>query len=186
MVYAAEEPVDTDLVLPGGMGLIKDAFTALHPWLFRPRFSLSAHGVARLLYLDALCSRFSARLSVFACALCGRRPFDGGCLSSSTLTSLRFYRRFWNERTNERARIPAGFPLNSDLLRFIPDLFRGFRNLRSDVMSTCAASLSVSSSSSRSLLPLSSNRVHDFRRNEIPSLPLHPLTSFFLSPVFRK
>ncbi|KOX76731.1 Protein groucho [Melipona quadrifasciata] len=32
-VYEAEEPVDIDLVLPGGMGLIKDAFMALHPSL---------------------------------------------------------------------------------------------------------------------------------------------------------
>ena len=71
-VYAAEEPVDIDLVLPGGMGLIKDAFMALHPWLFRPCLSLSGNRLrlARLLYLDALlCSRFSARF------LCLRAPY---------------------------------------------------------------------------------------------------------------
>lgn len=29
----------TNIVVSGGMGLIKDAFTALHPWLFRPALS---------------------------------------------------------------------------------------------------------------------------------------------------
>lgn len=65
-VYTVEEPVDTDLVLPGGMGLIKNAFMALHPWLFRPRLAssllspLSSQPTEsfRLLYLDALSSRF--------------------------------------------------------------------------------------------------------------------------------
>lgn len=96
------------------MGLIKNAFMALHPWLFRPRLAssllssplssplfLSAHGVVPSFIPGCpLLSFLRASVSVFACALCGRRPFDGGCLSSSTLTSLRFYSRFCNERTN--------------------------------------------------------------------------------------
>lgn len=96
------------------MGLIKNAFMALHPWLFRPRLAssllssplssplfLSAHGVVPSFIPGCpLLSFLRASVSVFACALCGRRPFDGGCLSSSTLISLRFYSRFCNERTN--------------------------------------------------------------------------------------
>lgn len=92
--------VDSNLVVSTGMGLIKDAFTALHPWLFRPALSsfspFSSHLLspplrdARLLYLTAPCSHFWAWSRVFACALCARRPFDAaGSLSSSTLSTSR-------------------------------------------------------------------------------------------------
>lgn len=90
------------------MGLIKDAFTVLHPWLFRsaplPLPSLRSFSLAPALERDtfvfytwpalvppppSLPARISwARSRAFACALRARRPFDAaGSSSFSTLST---------------------------------------------------------------------------------------------------
>lgn len=108
--------IRTNIVVSGGMGLIKDAFTALHPWLFRPalsslRLSPSLSRLlspplrdARLLYLAAPCSHFWAWSRVFACALYARRPDVAGSLSSSTLSTswLNVFPKVSGETRNSR------------------------------------------------------------------------------------
>lgn len=79
------------------------------------------------------------------------------------------------ERTNERTYIYiciycSWFPLNSDLLRFISNLFRGFADLRSDVV---PFSLSLSS-----LFLYFSSTISGVTRFLRRCL-VHPLTSFF-------
>ena len=114
-IRAAEEPVEAQTsVLPGGMGLIKDAFMALHPWLFRlhlPPPSQPYRGRRRSSFIPGCpLLAFPWPVCVFACALCSRRPFDGGCLSSSSsLTSLRFTARSRDERTRAHSRLSFKF-----------------------------------------------------------------------------